>query len=103
MSDEAELEELLKRPRAQFVGGPMDGKSIITPDPEYQCTWSVPVNGDGMQFHYYVPLTMRDYVRNLSMVYYAYAGTGYDYEPDPESLLDKITTAHPEFPEDMQE
>jgi hypothetical protein len=107
MSDDAELqkemEELLKRPKAQFVGGPMDGISIVTPDPEYQCTWAVPADDDGMNYHYYVPLTKHDYVRKLSMVYYAYAGTGDEKEPDPETLLDKITMAHPEFPEDVQE
>ena len=120
MSEEEEIVVDDNWPRAELVGGPMDGHKIFAPLPKYRTSLAIPVheNSDtptyndgyplgeyddvGIRLHWYVPLTKHDVIRKLSVFYYAYAGeTAVGEEmPDAGELLDRTTLASPQFPED---
>jgi hypothetical protein len=101
-------------PRAELVGGPMDGRKIFAPEPKHRVPLAVPeayANGTGNPniseplLHWYVPMMVKNALRKLSLFYYAYAGTSHLDDPEPEvgELYDRSTIAHPEFPEDTSE
>lgn len=107
-------------PRAELVGGPMDGHKILKPADEYIQPLAVPQpKGErepgrvfpgecdlaDVSLHWYMPMTKFDAIRKLSLFYYAYAGeTDVDEEmPNAGTLLDRSTTVTPEFPEDVEE
>ena len=115
MSDEIDIDNW---PRAEFVGGPMDGHRILAPEPKYreplafpfktEATGPLRIGGtpkecaeEDMQLHWYVPMTVKNVLRKLSVFYYAYAGTSDLDEPEPDvgTLYDRSTIAHPAFPE----
>lgn len=106
-------------PRAELVGGPMDGHRILAPEPKYREPLAVPFKKDmigplriggppeefakkNMQLHWYVPMTVKNVLRKLSVFYYAYAGTSAvdEQQPDAGTLYDRSTIAHPAFPEE---
>lgn len=108
-------------PRAELVGGPMDGKKILKPADEYIQPLAIPqpkgerqhaeqvfpgeIDPADISLHWYMPMTKFDSIRKLSLFYYAYAGeTDVGEEmPTSDTLLDRSTTVDVEFPEDAAE
>jgi hypothetical protein len=102
-------------PRAELVGGPMDGHEIFAPMPEYRVPLAWPLKDSGgfpgvfvdeseIRLYWYVPMTVTNLLRKISTFYYAYAGTSTLNEPEPDvgALYDRSTTAHPAFPENEE-
>jgi hypothetical protein len=108
-------------PRAELVGGPMDGHKILKPADEYIQPLAIPqpkgerqhaeqvfpgeIDPSDISLHWYMPMTKFDSIRKLSLFYYAYAGeTDVGEEmPTSDTLLDRSTTVDIEFPEDVEE
>ena len=107
-------------PRAELLGGPLDGHKILAPLPKYRAPLAIPLREpsdepryeDGyppgeydelnIRLHWYVPLTKHDVIRKLEVFFYAYAGETVPGEemPSADELLDKTILADPQFPED---
>lgn len=107
-------------PRAELVGGPMDGHKILKPADEYIAPLTFPqpkgerhpgqvfpgeIDSEDISLHWYMPMTKVDSIRNFSLFYYAYAGeTDVGEEmPTPDMLLDRVTQVDVEFLEDVTE
>lgn len=108
-------------PRAELVGGPMDGHKILKPADEYIQPIAIPqpkgerqyegqvfpgeIDPADISLHWYMPMTKFDSIRKLSLFYYAYAGeTDVGEEmPTSDMLLDRSTLVDVEFPEDALE
>lgn len=107
-------------PRAELVGGPMDGQKILKPADEYIMPLAIPqpkgerqydeqvfpgeIDPADISLHWYMPITKFDSIRKLSLFYYAYAGeTNVGEEmPTSDMLLDRSTTVDVVFPEDAE-
>jgi hypothetical protein len=102
-----------KWPRAELVGGPLDGRKILAPEPKYRAPLAMPataldanknVDADdidlaNIRLHWYVPMTYKNLLQKLSVFYYAYAGDTFADEPNPDvgTLYQRSTLAHPEL------
>jgi hypothetical protein len=113
MADEKNVDS--NWPRAELFGGPLDGRKILAPEPKYSAPLAFPVVPEGHEhyddiaariavtrWHWYVPMTVKNLLKKLSVFYYAYAGetSADDPEPNIGALYDRSIVAHPPFSED---